>query len=188
MNKIAKQINIDSEMLQQHIISLAQVMKIAKEQESCIFPVNGDCLAGAGIDNGDFIAVSFRRFPRPPKYMDKDGINRQDQCLCFAKFPGEPMPAVMIKEYHGKWGSYSMVSTRYKQEKGKPYHMNAGFFALAIIGVVFACWDSAGLLKWQCDLNDYPEKLETAPTIHGGNCGDPQEVKPIPRKVGDCHE
>lgn len=181
---IQNQLVIDRVALQKHIISLAELEQIIGDEERCVFPVNGDCLAGAGIEHGDYVAVSFRRFPRPPKFKSKHGIDQIDSCLCYAKFPGEQRPAVMIKQYRGVWGSSQMVGTRYKQEEGKPYRMNAGFFTDLIFGVVFACWDHSGHLKWSHNLNEYPEALGQQSTIHGENCGDPQQVRYATMKAG----
>lgn len=90
-----------------------------------------------------------------------------------------------VKEYQGVWGPMQMVGTRYKfkYEEGKPFRMNWGTDAARIFGVVFACWNGAGRLKWQHDLNDYPEQLGTAPTIHGDNVGDPISMTPKTIKI-----
>ena len=69
-----------------------------------------------------------------------------------------------------------MVGTRYDLSKGKhPY--NCGMPAERIFGVVFASWDADGRLLWQRDPDSFPEQLGTAPTIHGGNLGDPMPVR-----------
>lgn len=152
-------------------LTLAQIERLIAQDDCVALPVVGDCMEAFGIDNGDHVAVCFTRFPRPPKYKRKDGYDRSDACLCWLNYQGRSFAGV--KEYKGVWGPMQMVGTRYKCEDGKPFRMNWGAFASRIFGVAFACWDSAGRLKWQHDLNEYPEKLGSKPTIHGDNICDP---------------
>ncbi len=65
-----------------------------------------------------------------------------------------------------------MVGTRYDLSKGK-HTMNCGMNSIRIFGVVFASWDADGNLLWQRDLDSFPGKLGTTPTIHGSNISDP---------------
>lgn len=156
--------------------TLKQIEELIAQGDCAVLPVTGDCMEGAGIPDGGYVAVCFTRFPRPPKYKKKDGFDRSDACLCWLNYQGRSFPG--IKQYTGVWGTMQMVGTRYKHHEGQPFRINGGFFADRIFGVVFACWDSAGKQKWQHDLNDYPERLGTEPTIHGDNIGDPQPVTP----------
>jgi hypothetical protein len=153
--------------------TLAEVEAMAAS-DCGVMPVVGDCMEGAGIPDGGFVAVSFRHFPRPPRRGADGHLHEWDTCLCWIK--GENGPFAGIKEYAGVWGPMQMVSTRYKQQPGKPFRMNWMPPAERIFGVVFACWDPAGRLLWQHDLEDFPRELGTAPTIRGVNVGNPQPV------------
>lgn len=156
--------------------TLAEVEALTAE-DSAVLPVVGDCMEGAGIPDGGFVAVSFRHFPRPPKYKKTSGFDRHDACLCWLTYRGRSYAG--IKEYDGVWGRVQMVGTRYKQYEDRGFRMNAGMFADRIFGVVFACWDPAGRPLWQRDLANYPRELGTTPTIHGDNIGDPQPVAAV---------
>lgn len=156
--------------------TLAEVEAMAAD-DYVIVPVEGDCMEGAGIPDGGFVAVSFRNFPRPPRRGADGHLHEWDACLCWIKSHG-PHPFAGIKQYDGVWGRVQMVGTRYKQHKGQPFRMNWGTFADRIFGVVFACWDPAGRLLWQYDLADYPRDLNTAPTIKSGNVGAPRPATP----------
>ncbi len=156
------------------LITLEQVEKAIKHSDRAIIPVVGDCMEAAGIMDGGWVAVDFTHFPAPPRYRSRGGDGSEDACLCYAVYPGKSRPAVMCKAYAGVWGSWQMVGTRYDLSKGKhPY--NCGMPAERIFGVVFASWDADGRLLWQRD--SFPEQLGTAPTIHGGNLGDPMPVR-----------
>ena len=158
------------------LITLEQVEKAIKHSDRAIIPVVGDCMEAAGIMDGGWVAVDFTHFPAPPRYRSRGGDGSEDACLCYAVYPGKSRPAVMCKAYAGVWGSWQMVGTRYDLSKGKhPY--NCGMPAERIFGVVFASWDADGRLLWQRDPDSLPEQLGTAPTIHGGNLGDPMPVR-----------
>ena len=87
----------------------------------------------------------------------------------------------MLKEYIGVWGPWQMVGTRYDLTKGK-HPFNCGLEAKEIFGVVIASWDPSGRLLWKRDPESFPEELGTAPTIHGGNIGDPMPLKPTAKE------
>lgn len=140
-----------------------------------IFPVVGDCLEAAGVEDGGWVAVDFRRFPAPPVHKPGGGTARRDLCLCFARFPSQPEPTVMCKTYDGVWGPWQQVGTAYDLTTGR-HRMNCGMRALEIFGVIFAAWGRDGALKWERDREEFPEKLGTGPTIHGVNIGDPVAV------------
>ena len=151
------------------IITLEQVEEIMKQCDRAVLPVSGDCMERAGVVDGGYVAVDFTRFPAPPQ----DG--RADACLCYAAYPGQLRPAVMCKEYMGVWGTCQMVGTRYDLSKGK-HTMNCGMEAIRIFGVVFASWDADGQLLWERDPTSFPQQLWKAPTITGGNVGDPVPI------------
>ena len=136
-----------------------------------IFPVQGDCMEGAGIEDHGWVGVDFTHMPRPPKY----GVGvYQDPCLCLPQPQGQTRPTVMIKAYSGKWGSLHTVGTKYaNQWAGGEYRINVAIFAQKIYGVIFASWGRDGHLKWKMDTSDFPEELPTSPTIRGVNVGDP---------------
>ncbi|NBI83964.1 hypothetical protein D3Z48_18220 [Clostridiaceae bacterium] len=137
-----------------------------------IFPVRGDCMEGAGIPDGGFVAVDFRRWPAPPRYRSKGGDGSFGVCLCWATFPGREHPELMVKEYLGVWGTRHQVGTRFDLRKGE-HSMNCGMGAEQIFGAVFAAWDTHGKLLWERDPGSFPDFLSSAPTIKGSNCGAP---------------
>ena len=148
--------------------TLEEIERISVRNQVAVFPVTGDCMEGAGIDKGDYIAVSFRHFPRP----QSEGAH--DACLCWVK-GSEGRPFLGVKEYLGVWGKMQSVETRNKEDPEKPFRMDAGFIAERIFGVVYACYDSNHHLKWGKDLKQYPEHMGTSSTIFGTNCGCPEK-------------
>lgn len=156
-----------------HFATLAQIGAMALQNEYVIFPVDGDCLEGAGVPDGGFVAVCFTRFPRPPKFKGNSGrLERQDICLCWLDYAGRSYLAV--KAFDGIWGGWQMVATHYAHQSGR---LNRSIQAGRIFGVVFMCWDRTGRVIWQHDLNDFPTELGTTPTIHFDNAGDPIAIK-----------
>lgn len=158
------------------IVSQDTVRRIKKQHDRAAFPVNGDCLAGAGIIHGDIVGVDFTRMPKPPKYKSRDEEVHQDFCLCYARYPGQSNLAVMVKECSGKWGPFQLVSTHPKQKPGQ-LTLGCSFPADEIFGVVYACWDKDGNLKWEIDTSDYPRTLVEYSTIKGGNVGEPMSME-----------
>lgn len=158
------------------LLTLEQVETIMEHNERAILPVSGDCLEAAKIMDGGWVAVDFTRFPAPPRYKSRGGDGSEDICMCYAVYPGQRRPAVMCKAYNGVWGTWQMVGTRYDLSKGQ-HRMNCGMEAQKIFGVIFASWDADGQLLWQRDPASFPEQLGTAPTIHGGNIGNPISLR-----------
>ena len=154
------------------ILTLEVVEAIMGHSTQAITPIAGDCLEAVGVVNGGWVAVDFTRFPAPPRLKCQGGDGSEDLCLCYAVYPGQSVPTVMCKLYLGAWGTSQMVSTRYDLTKGK-HQMDCGMEAQKVFGVVFASWDADGQLLWERDPDSFPEQLGTAPTIHGGNIGDP---------------
>lgn len=157
-------------------ISPEEVSALKKRYDRVAFTVNGNCLTGDGIVHGDVIAVDFTKMPKPPKYKSRDGKAHLDFCLCYARHPGQLNPAVMAKEYSGKWGPFQLVSTHPKQKQGQ-LTLGCSFLADEIFGVVYACWDKDGNLKWEIDTSDYPRTLVEYSTIKGGNVGEPMSME-----------
>lgn len=154
------------------LITRERVGTIMEHNRQAIIPVSGDCLEGAKVMDGGWVCVDFTHFPAPPRRESEGGDGSFDLCLCRAIFPGQARPAVMCKRYGGVWGSWQMVSTCYDLSKGvHPY--NYGMRALEIFGVIIASWDPDGRLLWKRDPEGFPDRLGTAPTLHGGNIGDP---------------
>lgn len=151
--------------------TLEEIRAVMKDAPLAVLPVVGDCLEAAGVEDGDFLGVDFHHFPAPPRYKSKGGDGSHDLCLCYAVWPGMKSPTVMFKAYDGVWGSWQMVGTRYK------HRLNCGFEAKEILGVVFAAWDKDGVLKWERDPAEFPERLSNTPTIHRSNIGDPLPLK-----------
>lgn len=161
--------------ISQQFMTCEQVETVMEHNEQAIIPVSGDCLEAVQVVDGGWVAVEFTRFPAPPRHKSKGGDGSSDLCLCYAVFPGQRNPSVMLKEYQGVWGPWQMVGTRYDLEKGK-HRMNCGMEAKRIFGVVFASWDADGRLLWERSRDSFPEQLGTMPTIHGDNVGDPIPV------------
>ena len=151
------------------LLTLEQVETIMEHNERTILPVSGDCLEGAQVMDGGWVAVDFTRFPAPPKN------GKEDLCMCYAVYPGQRAPSVMCKTYSGVWGTWQMVGTKFDLSKGKhPY--NCGMEAKRIFGAVYASWDADGHLLWRRDPSSFPDHLGTMPTIAGSNVGDPMPV------------
>ena len=157
-----------------NIVTREAVEAVMEHNPQAIFPVAGECLEGVKVLNGGWVCVDFTRRPAPPRYKSKGGDGTSDLCMCWAVFPGQKRPTVMLKEYQGTWGPWQMVGTRYDLGK-QPYDL--GMEAKEIFGVVIASWDPEGRLLWKRDPESFPEELGTVPTIHGGNVGDPISMK-----------
>lgn len=156
------------ETIHGNLATLKSVEAIMEETDRAIVPVVGDCLEGAGVQDGGRVAVAFDRYPAPPRHKSRGGDGSEDLCLCYATFPGTRKPSVMLKAYDGVWGAYQMVGTRYKSMwDGDRFRPNCGMFAERIFGVIFASWDKDGNLLWERDLNSFPATLGSTSTIHG---------------------
>jgi len=159
---------------QDRLITLEEVENAIATASQAIIPIRGDCLEGARVMGGGWVAVDFTRFPAPPRSRSKGGDSSEDLCLCYAVFPGTKTPAIMGKAYMGVWGSWQMVGTHYKSMwVGDKFRMNCAMRAERIFGVIFASWDPDGALLWERAPDSFPDRLGTVPTIRGGNIGDP---------------
>lgn len=67
-------------------LTLDEAVGMAAGGMPCAIPVSGDCLEGAGIDNGDYVLVDFSRKPRPP--IKTNSAWEHDFCLCYGTMPG----------------------------------------------------------------------------------------------------
>ena len=136
---------IPTETIHGNLATLKSVEAIMEETDRAIVPVVGDCLEGAGVQDGGRVAVAFDRYPPPPRHKSRGGDGSVDLCLCYATFPG----------------------TRKSMWDGDRFRPNCGIFAERIFGVIFASWDKDGNLLWERDLNSFPATLGCTPTIHG---------------------
>lgn len=134
-----------------HLATLEAIEAAIGEHAQIVLPVAGDCMDGAEIRDGGWVAVDFTRFP-----------TRGAPCLCYATFPGAESPAVLLKSYMGIWGPWQLVGTRYGDGR-----MDLAMIADRIFGVVFAAWDRDGALLWERDPEEFPEELDTSSTIGG---------------------
>lgn len=149
--------------------TLQNIIHAAIQHRQLIIPVVGDCMEGDGIEDGGRVAVDCTHYPRPGRRENGVYIPG-DPCICWATFPGAPRPSLMCKEYLGVWCGHE-VGTCYRQEKGKPYRMNAGFTADLILGVVYASWSKDGKLLWEHDPAEYPIALPDHATIRSSEVG-----------------
>jgi hypothetical protein len=176
---VPKKIGIDHIDEESRNVSQKEVEEIAEINDFCIFPVNGDYLAGVGICDGDYVGVCLTRMPRPPKYKEKDGFDRSDTCLCYTRYPTQRRSAVIVMQYDGIAESAQMVVTRYKHEEGKPARMNDRYPAVMVYGVAFACWNAAGMLKWEHDISECPSKSSAVSAAGADNINDTMPVADI---------
>lgn len=93
-----------------------QASDLRPGQETIRVPVSGDCLAGAGIEDGDTVGVALHRFPRPPKYYRRDGYELHDFCLCTR--PQKTGGTLLVKEYMGVSFGMQTAGTHYRREPG----------------------------------------------------------------------
>ena len=83
------------------VVTRKQIETIIEHNPQAIIPVSGDCLEGARVMDGGWVCIDFTRRPAPPRYKSKGGDGSSDLCLCYAVFPGQHWPAMMLKEYLG---------------------------------------------------------------------------------------
>lgn len=113
-------------------------------KRAAAFTVNGDCMEGKQMFNGDTVLVDLDRKPRPG-----------DPCLCIVR--GTPL----FKVFHATMGkSAYTVGTCYRLNESRP--LNRGLIASEIGGVVIGCFDEAGEPRWMNDYRSYPEELPGA--------------------------
>lgn len=98
------------------MIHLLQIQNIDPAVKYLEAPVSGNCLAGAGIANGDRVAVALDRFPRVPKYANRDGYELHDFCLCQSLDKPGPL---LIKQYNGVVFGQHHAGTRYAKRPGE---------------------------------------------------------------------
>lgn len=153
-------------------VTLQDMIQATAQEGKAIVPIAGDCMEGMDIMDGGCVAVDFTHYPRPGRKENGKYIDG-DPCICYASPPArgddepERPPIIMCKQYTGVWIGH-MVGTRYKQREGE-WRMNAGFTAVAILGVVYASWGPDGKLLWEVDPNLFPTELPNKITVKGGN-------------------
>ena len=142
------------------MIHLLQIQNIDPAVKYLEAPVSGNCLAGAGIANGDRVAVALDRFPRVPKYANRDGYELHDFCLCQSLDKPGPL---LIKQYNGVVFGQHHAGTRYAKRPGETVVDVA--FPVKVLGVVFALWGRDGQEKWRLPLESFPQKDTKAETV-----------------------
>lgn len=139
-----------------------QASNIPAGVEAIRVPVSGNCLAGAGIEDGDTVGVALNRFPRPPKFYRRDGYELHDFCLCTR--PRKTGDTLLVKEYLGVSFGMQTAGTHYQRQPGETPR-DFAFWGAEVLGVVFAVWDSQGREKWRLPLTIFPERLGRENTI-----------------------
>lgn len=139
-----------------------QASDLRPGQETIRVPVSGDCLAGAGIEDGDTVGVALNRFPRPPKYYRRDGYELHDFCLCTR--PNKTGGTLLVKEYLGVSFGMQTAGTHYQRQPGETPR-DFAFWGAEVLGVVFAVWDKEGREKWRLPPEIFPERLGRENTI-----------------------
>ena len=124
--------------------------------------VNGDCMAGAGIDNGDIVVVDCDRFPK-----------ENTPCLC--KVDGNLMVKLFLKTMspgvYTVGTCYDFGCSLYDTTDRGFLRMNRGYFTSEIVGVVLYCTAPDGSLRWANDYRDFPKKsLSPGPQLLRGQC------------------
>ncbi len=131
--------------------------------------VQGDCLTGEGILDGDMIKVDLWRMPKPPKYLKRDGESYCDCCLCYGTMdPDECPDSLLVKTYNGVAFGRQQVATSY----GDWQRINFSFMPQLILGVVCAVYDDKNVLKWERDTENHPRSLGTKNTVECEGLGD----------------
>lgn len=131
----------------------------AKKNEIMHVKVVGDCMEGAGIEDGDILVVDLRKMP-----LKGDAVSVYIRSL----------NCVGVKEYFGAWGPFQWVSTCCASVHHKDgLRLNQMAIADHIFGVAFACYSPDKKLKWKRDISDRPEELSMEQVITGGNIGEP---------------
>ena len=60
-------------------LKLDRVEEIMSETDRAIILVSGDCLEGAGVQDGGWVAVDFNRYPAPPRYKSRGGDGSRER-------------------------------------------------------------------------------------------------------------
>lgn len=116
------------------------------------FTVDGNCMEGKQIFDGDTVLVALDHMPR-----------RGDPCICIIH--GKPMFKVFLDT---AGNNVFTVGTAYRWS-GKSIcfnpdgssTMNMALFATEIGGVIIGCFDQAGEPRWINDYRSYPKELPT---------------------------
>lgn len=113
--------------------------------------VNGDCMAGAGIFDGDIVVVALNRVPC-----------ENAPCLC--RINGRLVIKRFLKTMpngmHAVGTCYDFGEAPFAWTRGGTLRMDCGFFTPDICGAVIACIDPGGAIRWARDYKDFPKKFE----------------------------
>ena len=118
-----------------------------------VVTIHGDCMAGAGIEDGDTVMFAEDRFPK-----------KGSVCICSCPYRNNGAP--MIKEYDRQRApGVFYVRTHYKNTV-----MQSGADCDRIYGAVVACLSPDGAVKWSRDINDFGREPDTVEPFKEGNC------------------
>lgn len=121
-----------------------------------VVTIHGDCMAGAGIEDGDFVMFAEDRFP-------KEG----SACICSCPYWNNGAPMVKRYDRQRAPGVFS-VRACYKDAI-----MQGGADCDKIYGVVVACLSHDGTVKWALDVNDFGREPDAVNPFKAGNCSLP---------------
>ena len=143
--------------------TLSRLEAFSDQNDAGLFRVTGNCMEKAGIVDGGTVVIDFTHMPRPG--------NRNDPCLCIARWPGRRYSELMVKAYGGRWGDAHIVHTQYASiwQDGE-FRPNVGLFADRIFGVVIKSFDREGKKLWEQDPEGFPAKLPAVSTVKSENC------------------
>ena len=71
------------------VATLREIESAMLQGAQAIFPVVGECLEGAGVQDGGWVAVDTLNYP-PPRNKGKEGAEWKDLVPSFPPFPGAP--------------------------------------------------------------------------------------------------
>lgn len=131
------------------------------------FLVDGNCLEGEDIADGDYVLIDFTRMP-----------DIGDVCLCEIRDENRK-DILAVKQFAGMFGPFLCVGTRYKNA---PFQK--GYNATKIYGVAYACLTPDKELKWERDISDRADSFGERHRIKGGNISNVIEIE----RMEDVHK
>lgn len=70
------------------VATLREIESAMLQGAQAIFPVVGECLEGAGVQDGGWVAVDFTKYPAPPGTKARTGTNRKTFVSAMLPFRG----------------------------------------------------------------------------------------------------
>ena len=113
------------------ITNIEYLKTMASKYSVAAFNIVGNCMTGVNINNGDYVVVDFTRAPAPKDIVIAGRAMRSERQVYF-----------MTKEYVKQKGDKHIVTTR--PASGDDEELTVEY----IFGVVIACTDSKGNVKW----------------------------------------